>query len=120
MNFYTADDVHPFVRQFKVLSTIAQLEPLLRALRPLARQVTLFGSGADGTDTADSDVDLFILASDRSRVMAAISHHRSERRIQPVIVNNQEFAAMKEREPAFYAQVQRGIVLWRGEDELAV
>ncbi len=119
MNFYAADDHHPFVRQFKVLNTIAQLEPLLKELRSLARQVTLFGSCADGTDTADSDVDLFILASDRSQVIAAISHHRSHRRIQPVVVNNQELAAMKEQEPAFYAQVQRGIVLWRVEDELA-
>ncbi len=50
--------------------------------------------------------------------MAAISRHRLERPIQPVIVNNQDFVAMKEEEPAFYAQVQRGIVLWREEDEL--
>jgi predicted nucleotidyltransferase len=119
MNFYAADDRHPFVRQFKILHTIAQLEPLLRELRPLTRQITLFGSCAEGSDTADSDVDLFILASDRRQVMAAVNHHRSERRIQPVVVNNQEFVAMKEGEPAFYAQVQRGIVLWRDEDELA-
>ena len=119
MNFYAAHDHHPFVRQFKVLNTIAQLEPLLRELRSLARQITLFGSCAGGSDTAGSDVDLFILASDRSPIMAAISHHRFERLIQPVIVNNQEFVVMKEGEPGFYAQVQRGIVLWRDQDELA-
>jgi predicted nucleotidyltransferase len=119
MNFYSAADHHPFVRQFKVLNSIAELEPLLRALRPLARQVTLFGSCAEGTDTTTSDVDLFILASERSQIIVAISHHSSERRVQPVVVNNQELATMKERESAFYTQVQRGIVLWRVEDELA-
>jgi predicted nucleotidyltransferase len=119
MNFYAADDHHPFVRQFKVLNTIAKLEPLLRELRPLAHQIILFGSCAEGSDTPDSDVDLFILASDRSRVMAVISRHRFERLIQPVIVNNQEFVAIKEEEPSFYAQVQRGTVLWRDQDELA-
>jgi hypothetical protein len=62
MNFYAADDRHPFVRQFKVLDTTARLEPLLRELRPLARRTVLFGSGAEGTNTADSDVDLFALA----------------------------------------------------------
>jgi DNA-binding transcriptional ArsR family regulator len=62
MNFYAADDRHPFVRYFKVLDTIARLEPLLRELRPLARRIVLFGSCAEGTDTADSDVDPFILA----------------------------------------------------------
>ncbi|RLC67168.1 MAG: hypothetical protein DRI48_02995 [Chloroflexi bacterium] len=119
MNFYTADDHHPFVRQFKILDTVARLEPLLRELRPLAQRVILFGSCADGTDAADSDVDLFILAPDRSRVMAVISHCRLDRPIQPVVMNNQELAALKHEEPTFYAQVQRGIVLWETIDELA-
>jgi DNA-binding transcriptional ArsR family regulator len=112
MNFYAAADRHPFVRQFKVLDTLAWLEPLLRELRPLARRVVLFGSCAEGTDAANSDVDLFILAADRSQVMAAISHCRFDRPIQPIVINNQELAAMKQAETAFYAQVQRGIVLW--------
>jgi DNA-binding transcriptional ArsR family regulator len=118
MNFYAADDRHPFVRYFKVLDTIARLEPLLRELRPLARRVVLFGSCAEGTDTADSDVDLFILASDRNQVTATISHFHFDQRIQPVVVNSQELAAMKQEEPAFYAQVKRGIVLWEAIDEL--
>ena len=118
MNFCAADDCHPFVRQFKVLDTIARLEPLLQRLRPLARRILLFGSCAVGTDTADSDVDLFILASDRSQVMTAISHFRFDRPIQPVVVNGQELAAMKQEDPAFYAQVKRGIVLWETIDEL--
>jgi DNA-binding transcriptional ArsR family regulator len=119
MNFYAADDHHPFVRQFKVLDVIARLEPLLRELRPLARRVVLFGSCAEGADTVNSDVDLFILASDRSEVMTAIRHCRFDRPIQPVVMNNQEMAAMKQEELAFYTQVQRGIVLWEAVDELA-
>jgi len=34
-------------------------------------------------------------------------------------MNHQELATMKQEEPAFYAQVQRGIVLWEAMDELA-
>jgi len=119
MNFYAADDHHPFVRQFKVLDTISRLEPLLRELRPLTFRVILFGSCAEGTDAADSDVDLFILASDRSQVMRVIGHCRFDRPIQPIVVNSQELAAMKQEEPAFYTQVQRGIVLWEATNELA-
>jgi protein-tyrosine phosphatase len=58
------------------------------------------------------------VAYDRSQVMAAISHFRFARPIQPVVVNNQELAAMRQEEPAFYAQVKRGIVLWEATDEL--
>ncbi len=118
MSFYAANDHHPFVRQFKLLSTVARLEPLLQALRPLARQVILFGSCAQGTDTADSDVDLFILTPDRRQISTAIGQTHVDRPIQPVVMNNQELAAVKEREAAFYAQVQKGIVLWETADEL--
>lgn len=118
MNFYAADDRHPFVRQFKVLDTVARLEPLLRELRPLARQIVLFGSCAEGTDTMDSDVDLFILTPNRSRVMAVISHHPMDRPVQPVVVDNQGMVLLKEQDRAFYAQIQRGIMLWEAGDEL--
>jgi hypothetical protein len=40
--------------------------------------------------------------------MAAVSHYYSQRRVQAVIIDNQELAAMKERQAAFYAQVQGG------------
>jgi len=112
MNFYAVSDRHPLVRQFKLLDTIAQLEPLLARLRPVSRRVVLFGSCAQGTDTADSDVDLFILTSDRSQAMKIISHNNLSRPVQPVIVSNQELAAMKQDDRAFYEQVQQGIVLW--------
>ena len=118
MNFYAADDRHPFVRQFKVLDVLAQLEPLLKELRPLVRQVILFGSCAEGTNTGESDVDLFIVTSERSRGMALITQNPVEQRIQPVIVNTQELAALKEKDAAFFTQVKRGIVLWEATDEL--
>ena len=118
MNFYAADERHPFVRQFKVLDTIAGLEPLLQKLRPLARRIVLFGSCAEGTDAADSDVDLFVVVPDRGQVMAEISHCHFDRQIQAVVVNNQELAKLKQEEPAFYMQVQRGIVLWETISEL--
>ena len=119
MNFYTADDRHPFVRQFKVMDNLAQLEALLNELRPLARQIILFGSCAEGTNTSESDVDLFILTLERSQVMAIISQSRGDHHIQPVIVNTQELAALKEKDAAFFTQVKRGIVLWEAAGEVA-
>lgn len=118
MNFYAANDRHPFVRQFKVLDTIASLEDLLRRLRPLSRRIILFGSCAQGTDTAESDVDLFILTANRDAVKAVLRESRTERALQAVIADIQELAEFKERDAAFYAEIQRGIVLWDAGDEL--
>lgn len=80
MNFYSADDHHPFVQQFKVLDTLARLEPLLQELRPLARRIVLFGSCAAGTNAAESDIDLFILSDDREQVMLALMASRTSTR----------------------------------------
>lgn len=118
MNFYTVDDRHPFVRQFKVLDTLAQLEPLLQELRPLTRRIVLFGSCAEGTNTPESDVDLFILTVERDQVMRLVSRYSMEYPIQPVLANNQELVVMKEKDAAFYEQIRRGIVLWERLDEL--
>lgn len=119
MNFYSADDHHPFVRQFKVLDTLARLEPLLQELRPLARRIVLFGSCAAGTNTAESDIDLFILSRDREQVMRVVRRHLSDLPIQAIVLNHQEMAEASERDRAFLDQIERGLVLWEeGADEL--
>lgn len=118
MNFYAANDRHPFVRQFKVLDTIVSLEGLLYRLRPLARRIILFGSCAQGTDSAESDVDLFILTAEREAVRAVVRENRMERALQVVIADLQELVELKERDATFYAEIQRGLVLWEAEDEL--
>lgn len=107
MNFYSADDRHPFVRQFKALDTLASLEPLLKELRPLSRQIYLFGSCAKGTNTAESDIDLFILTAEREQAMKIISRSLTTLPLQPVIMNNQELAETKEKDAAFFGQVKR-------------
>jgi len=118
MNFYRVNELHPFVRQFKTLDTIASLETLLVELRSLSRQIILFGSRADGTNAQSSDIDLFILSSEREKVMKIVGRYRLKYPIQAMVMNNQELVEMKEKDAAFYAQVKRGLVLWEASDEL--
>ena len=54
-----------------------------------------------------------------SKVLDALRGSKGGARVQPVIVSNQELAALKESEPAFYRQVQRGIHLWERRNERA-
>ena len=119
MNFYAADDHHPFIKQFKVLDTLANIEPLLEDLRLLTRQVILFGSCAEGTNTARSDIDMFILTPERRQVVALVNRYSSHLPIQPVIMDNQELAVLKEKDVTFHDQTKQGILLWEAGDELA-
>jgi predicted nucleotidyltransferase len=118
MNFYRVNEIHPFILQFKKLDTLASIEPMLAELRPLSRQIILFGSRADGTNVETSDIDLFILSAEREKVMKIIGRYGMKLPIQAVVMNNQELVEMKEKDAAFHAQVKRGLALWEANNEL--
>lgn len=111
MKFYSADPVDPVVRQFKVWDITLRLAPVLKRLRPVARRVILFGSAAQGIDSAESDIDLFIVGPDRKAIRAAVKPVINGRQIQAVVVSDQELASLKADDPTFYDQVEQGLVL---------
>jgi len=112
--FYSADPADPVVRQFKIWETTLFLEPMLRHLRAVARRVILFGSAAQGIDSPESDIDLFIVGSDRKAIRTIVKPNIDGRRIQAVIVSDQELVSLKEDDPDFYNRVKQGLVLQEG------
>lgn len=110
---YCADAQHPIIRQYKVLLTVVDLSPLLDELRPLADEVILFGSCAEGANTPDSDVDLYVVADDPDSVHDVIWGSSLAERLRPVTVTPLGSIETKQQDPVFYEQVMRGMVLWR-------
>jgi len=103
---------HPVNKQFKVLRNVMLLKGVLAKLEPIAQKVTLFGSSARGEDYADSDIDLFVLASDKDIAAKIISSTKLSRKIQPIIKTPVEWAEFKQREKVFSSEIDRGIILW--------
>lgn len=119
MFFYRVVEKHPFIRQFKVLDTIAELESLLIELRALSERVILFGSCAKGEDMPDSDIDLFVLTKEREKVMTTLRHYQqNSKQIQAIVVDYPELIRLKENDPYFYAQIEQGILLWENQNDL--
>jgi DNA-binding transcriptional ArsR family regulator len=110
---YAADAHHPIVRQYRILLTLVDLTSLLDQLKPLALEITLFGSCAEGANTADSDIDLYVVADDPSTVHEVIWASPLSRKLRPVAVTPLESAETRQQDPVFYEQVMRGILLWR-------
>ena len=52
--FYTLNHKNLIVKQLKVIGTIAQLNGLLKKLKPLVSKIILFGSSSRGRNTPDS------------------------------------------------------------------
>jgi len=117
MYFYSVDRSSQIVIAFKKLINLLLIEPLLEELKNTSNRVILYGSCAEGTDTSESDVDLFVVSNDKDRVMDAIGNFRFPRgfediHIQAVVKTPVELLEMKEPEQAFIEEVERGTVLW--------
>lgn len=104
-------------RQIKVMISVSMLNSLIEDLKSLSKKMILFGSGAEGTDTIDSDVDLFVLTTEKEKVRAKISQYakKMDRKISPIIVDATALSLMKRRDKALYERIMSGMVLWQEE-----
>jgi hypothetical protein len=116
MKFYRYNLFDSVARQFKVLFNTGRLKPLADMLMEAAERVVVFGSVAEGTDTRDSDVDVFILTQYESAVKAILRRFLRERRfsipLSPIIMNPAGFARLRRQDRSLYENILRGRVLW--------
>lgn len=125
---YQANPDSPVFEELRrlVLKTVAMVDPIWRALQPLAGRVSLalvYGSVVKGTDTAASDIDLLLVADDVTLedVYSALGPVEAElqRKVNPSLYTSAEFARRSAAGNAFLARVLAGehLVLMGGEIE---
>ena len=117
MYFYSVDVSNAAITEFKKLINIILVEPLVEELKNISSRIVLYGSCAQGSDTSQSDLDLFIVSDDKEEVTEAIGNFRfpqgfEDIHIQSVIKSPVELLEGGESEQAFIEEVERGIVLW--------
>ena len=117
MYFYRLNLKNPVARQFKILLSIDGIYGLVREMAKNTRKIVLLGSSAEGTDVAESDIDLFVLTDQKEYVRRKISdfNRKSDRRIVPIIVDANELVKMRRQDRPLYERIERGIVLWQEE-----
>jgi predicted nucleotidyltransferase len=117
MKFYKFNLSNPVSREFKVLFNIMDLRNLVEDLKPDAERIILFGSGAEGRDAKDSDLDLFILTRDPSKVkdIARRAEKKLVRHLSSIIVDAQGELRLRRDEKPLYDNISRGRILWEKE-----
>ncbi len=114
---YQANPESPVFEELRglVVKTVALAEPIRQALEPLADRIELallYGSVAKGTDTAQSDIDILIVAEEVTLedVYSALAPVETDldRKINPTLYTSQEFAARKASKNAFLTRVISG------------
>jgi len=120
MYFYSIDRSNPYLKEFRVLVNLLLIEPLVERLKKLSQKIVLFGSWAEGDDSEDSDIDLFIISSEKEKVLFVVnkfsySAKLYNRKIQPVISRPEELLKKDRKNKVFLEQVEKGKVLWERE-----
>ena len=116
MVFYKLNMKSAVARQFKILFNVYSLNKLVNEIKQDSKKVILFGSCSEGTDTEESDIDLFILTKEKNTVGSKInSYQGTDRRIALIIVNSNEFVQLRKNDKPLYDRVLKGIVLWETE-----
>jgi predicted nucleotidyltransferase len=115
MSFYSVDLSNPLIRQLKILLNITSIYPLIEKLRDRSVRIILFGSTAQGTNMEDSDIDLFVLTNTPKEVTKLVNDSNLAEKTQLVIKKPVDWAALKNRDPIFYEEVERGLILWEAK-----
>ena len=100
------------IKQFKILKNVLALRPLVSKLKPLSKKIVLYGSTSRGENDPTSDIDLFILSQEPEEANKIITSIKTRQKIQSVIKTPSELADFKGKEKTYYAEVDRGIILW--------
>jgi len=104
----------PIIPAFRVLNTILLLDPLVGDLRELCRRIILFGSYANGTFSAGSDLDLLVVAEDKARAIELMESAKRKTGfdLRPLIMNQLEWMDLEQNNPAFFDELSHGLILW--------
>ena len=111
MSFYERNDENPLLRQFKVFVTVNNLMPVLQKIIPHSRRIILYGSCSIGRNTEESDIDLFILSSEKEDIRRILDNYRN---ISSIILNSNEYLQLQKKDKPFYDRIVAGIELYGG------
>lgn len=114
MWFYSLNH-SPLISVYRTYENLVELNDLVMVLKPLTQRIILFGSTAKGGDSAESDMDLFVISENKNKVMSTIRSYNIDREIKPVVQTPVEYAVARAKDKAFYEQVEAGLKLYEEE-----
>lgn len=120
MIYYTAVQNHPIFTDLKkiFLKTIYFGEYIYQSLSPLHNNIQLafiFGSIAKGTESQDSDIDLFVVTDISLRKLAKALGPLSkelQRELNPVVFESTEFQNKLSKNDHFLVEVLQSPKIW--------
>lgn len=111
--FYSINEENSVIKQLKILANVSDIYELARDMSGDI-EIYLFGSAARGEDTADSDIDLLVIANvnagERSKLKEQIIERFTgalKREVNPVIFTPIEYSNLYNKEKTFYESIEK-------------
>ena len=115
LKLFSLNSDEPFVRQLRVLEAIAAVKSFVKRIKPLCSKIVLFGSCAVGVQTPDSDIDLFAISEEKSKLATIVEEStpiNMKRPINVIIENSASALNMRNGSKVLWENIQKGIVLY--------
>lgn len=113
MYFYKVPADNSLIKHLKISQNIVFLFHLIEKLKKISLKIIFYGSAAKGENTAESDIDIFIMARNPEEIEKIIFKDRLREKIQYVIKTPNDFIKCKKENPSFYREIEDGIILWQ-------
>jgi predicted nucleotidyltransferase len=114
---YRVNPDNHILKQFKIFENVIFLRDMVEVIKKYCREIILFGSCADGTNAADSDIDVYILTDYKDKVHKTLHKYKTGKPLKPIIADPLELAELKDKDKVFYGQIMKGITMWKGKPE---
>lgn len=115
MYFYKTPADNVLIKYLKISQNIAFLFYLIEKLKKTSLKIILYGSAAKGENTAESDIDIFIMTRYPEEAEKIIFKDKLREKMQYIIKTPTDFIKYKKNKPVFCKEIEEGIILWQGQ-----
>ncbi len=116
--YYRIKEKNPAIKYFKVFINIQELNLEINEIFPECKKIILYGSCATGEDSIESDIDLLIITENVKEINQKLKHrYINDRELKSITLLPHDFIKLKDKDPAFYNEINKGIILWRDTNE---
>lgn len=118
MFFYSIDNGNPAIKELKKIINLFLVEPLVNKLKKIASGIIVYGDCAHGLDTSNSELNLFVVAEDRDKVIRIAGRYRLPRGYESIklriAVNTvDELLIINKTDKGFASLLNAGMIIWK-------
>ncbi|MFH1653859.1 MAG: nucleotidyltransferase domain-containing protein [Pseudomonadota bacterium] len=104
-----------YVNQLKIMSNLIEVEELMEKIKPFCEKIILFGSRANGSNTSESDFDLFCISTKPEKIRKIIANSSIAESTQLILKTPEEMLSFSDDEPVLNDEIKKGITIWERE-----